>query len=211
MCSGAWVGVQTACRPDDLRVRATLGGVRCIPDDLGVHNALKGPHPVRETGAHPERDSPQRAVGSTDSRRRRGDEAPRGESEGERGQQHEQKRAPFDVVARGARASERVHVLRGGGERGLAGGFQHGYGAWLAGGARCRAEQDGGCRLPRLLLRALCAVDPRQASPLAARRCAAAATRDIVAVRIGAPGSAGRGEARSKREGCVGLAGSRRR
>jgi len=200
--------VRTACRPDGLSAWAAAGWLAkqgamqgatrgamqgaCAPDYLEVDDALEGARPVRQAGAHPERDPPHRALGSTGHRRRRGDEAARGEGEGEGGQQRGQRGAPPHVVARGARAAERVDVLRGGGERGWA--STQGCGAWLAGEGRGAAWRlQRGCRVARLLLRALCAVDAREASPLTARRHAAAAARVLASVRVGAPGSAGWG------------------
>ena len=227
--------MRTACRPDGLRAWAAAGWLAkqgamqgatrgamqgaCAPDDLEVDDALEGARPVRQAGAHPERDSPHRALGSTGHRRRRGDEAARGEGEGEGGQQRGQRGAPPHVVARGARAAERVDVLRGGGERGWA--STQGRGAWLAGEGRgaarrlqrgCSVALQRGCSVARLLLRALRTVDAREAAPLTARRHAAAAARVFASVRVGAPGSAGWGGVgcSQKRAGCVGLAGSRR-
>ena len=200
----------------------------CAPDYLEVDDALEGARPVRQAGAHPERHPPHRALGSTGHRRRRGDEAARGEGEGEGGEQRGQRGAPAHAVARGARAAARVDVLRGGGERGWA--STQGRGAWLAregrGAARwlqrgcsvaavwlqrgCSVAAAWRCSVARLLLRALRTVDAREAAPLTARRHAAAAARVLASVRVGAPGSAGWGGVgcSQKRVGCVGLAGS---
>ena len=156
-----WSGrVRTACRPDGLSAWAAAGWLAkqgamqgatrgamqgaCAPDYLEVDDALEGARPVRQAGAHPERDPPHRALGSTGHRRRRGDEAARGEGEGEGGQQRGQRGAPPHVVARGARAAERVDVLRGGGERGWA--STQGRGAWLAREGRGAARRlQHGC------------------------------------------------------------------
>ena len=221
--------MRTACRPDGLRAwaaagwRAMHGAMHsamhgamhsamhgaCSPHYLDVDDALEGPRPVRQAGEHPAREPPHRALGSTGHRRRRGDEAARGEGEGEGGEQRGQRGAPLHVVARGARAAEGVDVLRGGGEKGWA--STQGCGAWLAGEGRGAAPRlQGDCWVARLPLRALRAVDAREAAPLAARRHAAAAARALASVRVGAPGSAGWGGVgcSQKRAGCVGLAGS---